>query len=357
MAQMTALEITERTEALESVGGSFVDRVGEQLQALVSEGLQLPPDYAVSTALKAAGLMLQTVTVKIDGKYQPALEACSRRSVANALLDMAVQALDPSRKQCYFIAYNTKGKGPEVCCQRSYYGDEMLAVRVLVAAGYQDVKIRAEVVYKKDTFRYRLEDGQKVITLHEQELGNISTSVEDVVAGYCVVTCDGQQHRTVVRTLAQIRTAWNHSKTWQPGKGGTFHEDTPDHAVRRTVIRRACTEVFNSSKDSHLTRAILRQSQVATVGEMAEERSQLANVTPIALPSQQVEVIEAATEETHGDLLLACAADLQVPIEVIIKEVTGEDIPVGELGEKDFDAVHQELLDEQARQLKSAAKS
>jgi recombination protein RecT len=42
------------------------------------------------------------------------LQACTRDSIANALLDMAVQGLNPAKKQGYFIAYGKQLVFPEV---------------------------------------------------------------------------------------------------------------------------------------------------------------------------------------------------------------------------------------------------
>jgi len=84
---------------------------------------------------------------------------------------------------------------------------------------------------------------------------------------------------TIIRTIDQIRESWKKSKTWTPGKKGTFHEDTPDLAVRRTVIRRACLEIINSSDDFDLilTRAVREADQVAQEIALDAEIEENAN--------------------------------------------------------------------------------
>jgi len=49
--------------------------------------LLLPDDYSIENALKSAWLILQET---VDKDKKPVLEVCSRASIANGLLDMAV---------------------------------------------------------------------------------------------------------------------------------------------------------------------------------------------------------------------------------------------------------------------------
>ena len=74
-----------------------VDVVEKKVQGFVSKGeLHLPPNYSVENAMKSAWLILQS-TVNKDKR--PVLEVCSKDSIANALLDMAVQGLNPAKNK------------------------------------------------------------------------------------------------------------------------------------------------------------------------------------------------------------------------------------------------------------------
>ena len=92
----------------------LTDRVAGRLEDLKDEGLALPAHYNAQNALKAAYLRLQSVK---DRQGRPALNICSQPSIANALLDMAIQGLSPAKIQCYFIVY-----GNELQMRRSYFG-------------------------------------------------------------------------------------------------------------------------------------------------------------------------------------------------------------------------------------------
>lgn len=78
----------------------LTDQVAGRLEDLKDEGLALPTNYSAQNALKAAYLRLQGVK---DRQGRPALTVCSQSSIANALLDMAIQGLSPAKNQCYFI--------------------------------------------------------------------------------------------------------------------------------------------------------------------------------------------------------------------------------------------------------------
>ena len=66
----------------------ITDDVNKSLTRLQDDGLKLPANYNASNALKSAFFKLREVKDK-NGK--PALEVCTRDSIANTLLDMVVK--------------------------------------------------------------------------------------------------------------------------------------------------------------------------------------------------------------------------------------------------------------------------
>ena len=214
-----------------------VDVVSNKVQEFVARGeLHLPQNYSVENAMKSAWLILQS-TVDKDGK--PVLQTCTRDSIANALLDMAVQGLNPAKKQGYFIAY-----GKQLVFQRSYFGTMAVTKRV---TGAKD--IFAEIVYKGDEFEYEIRNGNKVITKHIQKLENVDPN--NIVAAYCTIVFDDERQYTDVMTWDEIQKAWSKSKM-NPQKEGSTHKEFPQEMARRTVINRTCKRYLNSSDDGSL---------------------------------------------------------------------------------------------------------
>jgi recombination protein RecT len=240
-----------------------VDVVGKKVQEFVSRGeLHLPPNYSVENAMKSAWLILQNT---FDKDKKPVLQVCTKDSIANALLDMAVQGLNPAKKQGYFIAY-----GRQLVFQRSYFGTMAVTKRV---AGAKD--IFAEIVYKGDEFEYQIRNGNKAITKHAQKIENVDP--DNIVAAYCTIIFDDDRQFTDIMTWNEIQKAWSKSKM-NPDKEGSTHKEFAQEMARKTVINRACKRYLNSSDDgSLLMQHINRADEVAAEAEVEAEIEENAN--------------------------------------------------------------------------------
>jgi len=283
--------------ALTKPEANVVVQVGQQVRTyLERKTLHLPEDYAVENALKSAYLALQEVK---DRNGKPALECCTKASIANALLDMVVQGLNPAKKQLYFIVY-----GNQLTCQRSYFGDQALAQRI-----QPNIEIIADVVYNDDTFEYSKIRGKNIIEKHLQKIENVNPS--KIKAAYCTIYDKetGEDLGAEIMTWEQITKSWGMSKTYQPsGNKGTHHE-FPDQMALRTVIRRRCKPIINSSSDSLLMESISRQDEEKVLAQVDEEESIMANAEIIDIQPQiaaQAEVVaeveEPETAESAAEL-------------------------------------------------------
>ena len=286
MSTATAEKTANTGNALALIKKDVVDVVGKKVQEFVSRGeLHLPPNYSVENAMKSAWLILQNT---VDKDKRPVLQVCTRDSIANALLDMAVQGLNPAKKQGYFIAY-----GKQLVFQRSYFGTMAVTKRV---AGAKD--IFAEVVYKGDEFEYQIRNGNKVITKHIQKIENVDPN--NIVAAYCTLIFDEDRQFTDVMTWDEIQKAWSKSKM-DPTKEGSTHKEFPQEMARKTVINRACKRHLNSTDDgSLLMYHVNRADEVAAEAEVEAEIEESANQELIDVEYEiedEGPTIEEATEE------------------------------------------------------------
>ena len=263
-----------------------VDVVESKVNAFLEKGeLNLPADYSPHNAMKSAWLILQNVETT-DKK--PVLTACTKNSIANALLDMVVQGLNPAKKQCYFIAY-----GKELVCQRSYFGT--MAVAKNVDSTIFD--IIAEVVYEGDTFKYKINRGKKEVTEHEQSLENIDK--DKIVAAYCMVIDKSDNvMKTEIMTFDEIKQAWKQSKVKPINEKGdvtpssTHGKFTAGMAIR-TVINRACKPIINASSDSNLfLEHFNRADEAVAEHEVEQEIAENANTEEIDVEFEGVEDVE-----------------------------------------------------------------
>lgn len=231
----------------------ITDSINSKLGELQKEGLVLPPNYNASNALKSAFFKLQEVK---DKSGTPALQVCTKESIANALLDMTVQGLSPAKTQCYFVVY-----GQQLQMLRSYFGTQAVLKRL------SNVKdIWANVIYQDDVFDYENYHGRERLISHKTSFENRD---KDILGAYAIVqTNDGEEILTVM-TKKEIEASWSQSKT-----GQAVHKKFPQEMAKRTVINRAAKAFINTSDDSDL---LIESINRVTDNEYENERK---DVTP-----------------------------------------------------------------------------
>lgn len=218
--------------------------------------LTLPSNYSVENHLKSAWLILQSTK---DRNNKPALEVCTKDSIANALLDMVLQGLAVSKNQGYFIVY-----GDKLEFQRSYFGTVALAKRT---GGITKDPV-ANIIYEGDEFVYEInpETAQIKIIKHDQKIDNIDSS--KIKAAYALIKLADGTSQIALMSMQQIRAAWNQGAT----KGQSpAHKNFPDEMAKRTVIGRACKLIINSSDDAWLYADKKDEMDVDTAERQREE--------------------------------------------------------------------------------------
>lgn len=263
--------------------------VGKQVKQFLERGtLVLPGDYSPDNALKSAWLILQEVQ---DKDKNPALKVCSQESIANAILSMVIQGLNPDKKQCYFIVY-----GKQLLCQRSYFGDEALAKRVMPG-----ISLYYDVIYEGDTFSTeKMMASIGLVTQVKTHIQPFPRKSSNIIGAYCgVVTADGENLGIVLMDWTQIEKSWGKSKTAHFDK--STHKEFPEQMALRTVIRRRCKPIINSSSDVLLLNAVKESELDHTDAELADEVEAQSNGQVIQLPARAEAVEEARPEPVVED--------------------------------------------------------
>jgi recombination protein RecT len=256
------------------VKNETIDAVEQRIRGFQKDGaLHFPADYSPQNALKSAWLVLQE-TVDRNGK--PVLEACTRESIANALLSTVVQGLSPLKKQVYYIAYGNK-----LTAMRSYHGTMAVTQRI---PGVEDVV--AQVVYEGDEFEYAIQRGTKKVVKHVQKIQNVNTS--KIAAAYCsIYYADGKEY-TEVMTMSQIKMAWSKSQM----KDSKPQREFPEEMAKRTVINRACKKFINASCDNDLVlNAFNDTAEAVPEDEFKREVEAKANKRVITGDGEVIEVV------------------------------------------------------------------
>lgn len=233
-----------------------------------AEQLKLPADYSVENALKSAYIQLS------DPKNN-LIEKCTPSSIAEALLKMVVNGVNPIKKQCYFIPYADKLE-----CSISYAGN------IAIAKRYGGLKsIKGNAIYKGDTFEFGIdpETGYREIIKHTQSLKSLGTN--DIIGAYAVVEMVDGTRDVEVMDIAQIRMAW--------GQGGSkgnspAHKNFPDQMAIKTVLNRACKLIISSSDDSALYDPLNEEEIDTTKANVAHKIKQEANQETIDIDAEDV---------------------------------------------------------------------
>jgi recombination protein RecT len=255
-----------------------VDLVVSKVKQFQNSGeVHFPPNYSPENALKSAWLKILDTENK-DKK--PALEVCTRESVANAMLSMVIQGLNTDKNQGYFIPYGNK-----LTFQRSYFGTMAVAKRV----NPEILDIVAQVVYEPDIFKYRIDPrtGKKEITEHEQTLEAVDS--KKIKAAYCLVIDQKEKViKTEIMTYEQIKQAWKQSKTYPIDdkgniKTGSTHDKFTAEMCMKTVINKVCKPLINSSDDKSLkiVRKIGQDEESMIDADVSAEIEANANTIPL----------------------------------------------------------------------------
>ena len=263
------------------------DNVSEQVLARIEQfqkegGMVLPKDYSVENHMKSAWLILQSTT---DRSGKPALQVCTKESIANALLDMVLQGLAVSKKQGYFIVY-----GDKLEFQRSYFGTIALAKRT---GGIKGEPV-ANVIYEGDEFIYEIDPKTARISIvkHSQSIDNIDNT--KIKGAYALVTLADSSTQTTIMSMQQIRAAWGQGAT----KGASpAHKNFAEEMAKKTVIGRACKAIINSSDDAWLYDG---------KGDETDDNAERQREATVAAPKQVI--IEA---EEYEDVTATAAAEPQ----------------------------------------------
>ena len=202
------------------------DKVLNQINNLVdSQGLVLPPNYNSTNALKSAYLKLA----------ENNLLGTDQLALAEALLNMCIQGLNPAKNQCYFINY-----GGKVNMMRSYFGDRTVAINTGLVKDVQ-----ANVIYEGDEVNVFYENDYIKIE-HKTNWKNLSNAI---IGAYAFAVMPDGTKRYDIMTLDRIKKSWAMSKNNTNNK---LQNSFTDDACKRTVIRHLVKMIFNETGDSQV---------------------------------------------------------------------------------------------------------
>lgn len=267
------MEAKGDSDAAIVINDSFINGLAKQLKQKCEYGMSFPADYNVNNALMGAYLTLKETKDKKTNKSL--LESCSKASIANSLMDMATLGLSVQKKQGYFISY-----GGQCQFQTSYFGN------ITIARRYGLKVINAEVIYEGDTFKYHIEDGNKVLDIHTQDFKNIDN--DKIIGAYAVtVMNDGSKHMEVMN-ISQIKKAWAQGYGYKENSTDTTHAKFTDQMAKKTVMNRALKYIIQTYGD-------------AFVQEVSEKEENIPSASERVVADVEYDISENANKEEFDD--------------------------------------------------------
>ena len=241
---------------------NITDNVLNKINQFRNNGeIYFPDNYSPENALKSAWLKLQEIT---DKNSKPALEVCTKESIANALLNMVIQGLNPAKNQCYFIPYGNK-----LTLMRSYFGS------IAVAKQFGEIKeICAEVIYENDKIENEIKRGKTIITSHKRAFGNIDKT--KIKGAYATIIYNDDTD-----------------------KAESTHAQYTEEMAKRTVINKICKQYINTKDDSNLNmikQAFCTSDEEAKVIEVEYEIEQNANKQVIDIETEGPQELQKEVE-------------------------------------------------------------
>lgn len=257
-------EVETNTSVSTKKSQTLTDKVLTSVTQMTKEqGLVLPKNYNVSNALKAAYLKLADSD----------LLNTDQTALAQALLNMCVQGLNPAKNQCYFINY-----GGKVNLMRSYFGDRA----VCITSGLV-TDIQAYIIYEGDKVEMNYVDGYLTIN-HETSWENQNNDIKGAYA--MAILKDGKKLYDVM-TIERIKKSWSMSKS----SNSKLQNNYSDDACKRTVIRHLVKNIFNQSTDDNL----VADSYCQTTSDEYENKDYID-------AKETYDKVEAKKEETMGSV-------------------------------------------------------
>lgn len=210
------------------------DSVQNRITELSGSGrLDLPKNYSVGNALQSAWLKILATK---DKNGRPALEVCTKESVANALLDMAIMGHNPAKNHGYFIVY-----GNQLTWFPSYFG-KCATIKRLDSIAFEPV---ATIIYEGDEVEIgHNQIGEEYVIKHNTTWANKLKGIR--VGAYATVK-QNDITRSAIMTMKEIKEAWNKN----PGQKRD-HADFEGEFMKRTVINRLVKMILQTSNDDDL---------------------------------------------------------------------------------------------------------
>lgn len=283
------------------VNDKFITGLIQQVKQKEDLGLSFPSDYNPVNELNGAYLILKQTK---DRNGKPALDVCSKASIATALMQMVNSHLSMMKYQCYPIVY-----GDQLNIQPSVFGN------ICNARRYGMTDINAACIFEGDVFKFHIEDGKKVIDCHEQDFENID--ITKIRGAYAVAIFSDGSKKAEIMNMAQLKSAWKQGYGYKENGNGT-HQKFTDQMAEKTVKNRLLKHVIRTYGEPNVAEAYEdyeKQESIDVVASDVAYEIESDATEEEFVPDQPMQIEEKTDNKTIADVTAAVKEKEPVRVE------------------------------------------
>lgn len=288
--------MTEMTKTENKNTNLQVSKEQQVLMPIAEQYIQLFPEIANDKTFNAKQAII-SMALKLketkDKAGRPAIDVCTRESIAQVAQELLVKRLDPLKSQVSLIV-----RGDKLSFQQQYQGAVKRALELNPFLSH----FNFVPIFQQDKVEMEIgKDGSYGIKSHTTSFANIGN--DKLVGGYVrAIKKDGSVYMTEVMTMEQIKIAW--SKSSNPSL--SVHKQFPVRMARKTILNGLCNWLINTTGEQEEYEDVEYGSNVEdnVVNGMEitlDEVQDYSEPSEYEEPTYEEEVVETETDDFDNE--------------------------------------------------------
>jgi recombination protein RecT len=295
-----------------------VSKEQQVLMPIAEQYIQLFPEIANDKTFNAKQAII-SMALKLketkDKAGRPAIDVCTRESIAQVAQELLVKRLDPLKSQVSLIV-----RGDKLSFHQQYQGAVKRALELNPFLSH----FNFVPIYKNDKVEMEIgKDGSYGIKSHTTSFANIGNN--NLIGGYVrAIKKDGSVYMTEVMTMEQIKIAWSKSSN----SSLSVHHAFPLRMVRKTILNGLCNWLINTTGEQEEYEDVEygsnAENNVVNGMEITlDERQDYSEPSEYEEPTYEEEVVEPETDDfdeeevTDEDWQMAMEEDSRNAVETV----------------------------------------
>jgi recombination protein RecT len=285
---------------------------------IAEQYIQLFPEIANDKTFNAKQAII-SMALKLketkDKAGRPAIEVCTKESIAQVAHELLVKRLDPLKSQVSLIV-----RGDKLVFQQQYQGAVKRALELNPFLSH----FNFVPIFQQDKVEMEIgKDGSYGIKSHTTSFANIGN--DKLVGGYVrAIKKDGSVYMTEVMTMEQIKIAWSKSSN----SSLSVHKQFPIRMARKTILNGLCNWLINTTGEQEEYEDVeygsnAEDNVVNGMEITLDEGQEFSEPSEYEEPTYEEEVVETETDDfddekpTEEDWQMAMEEDSRNEVETV----------------------------------------